>query len=98
MRDEFGPDPKSLGAGVDGGSDLKAVVLVEQNPVEDVALASPVLANNGDNRDVFILVDLVEPVDGLLVDYDSLVRVNTTLVFVEVDQLYRFGRHYLHSR
>ena len=94
MRDEFGPDPKSLGTGIDGGPNFEAVVLVEQNPIEDVALASPVLTNNGDNCDVFILVDLVEPVDGLLVDYDSLVRVNNTLVFIEVDQLYRFGRHF----
>ena len=98
MRDELGPDPKSLGAGVDGGPNLKAVVLVEQDPVEDVALTSSVLAHNGDNCDVSILVDLIEPVDGLLVDYDSLVRVNTTLIFVEVDQLYRFGRHFALSR
>ena len=57
MRNKLRPNPKSLGAGVDGGSYLKPRVLVEENSVKYIAFASSILSDNGDDSDMFIMVD-----------------------------------------
>ena len=79
MLDEFWPDPQSFCAGVDGGSYLEAVVLVEENSIQDVAFACSVLADYGHDGDVFFLVGFHEPVYGFLVDDDFWVRVGVRL-------------------
>ena len=68
---EFRPEPKSFGAGVDGGSDLEAFVLIEQDSIEDVRLAGPVFAYYGNDGDMFVLVGLFKPLDSCRVDYDA---------------------------
>jgi hypothetical protein len=70
ILNEFGPAPETLGAGIDGGSDFKAGVLVEQDPIEDVAFASAVLSDDGHDAEMFLLVGFHEPADGLMVDDD----------------------------
>ena len=47
--DKFRPDPKSLGACVDGVPNAKPIAPVEKDPVEDVALACSVFAGNRNN-------------------------------------------------
>ena len=42
--DRLGPEPKSLGAGVDGGADVKAVRSVKKDAIEQVAFTCPVHA------------------------------------------------------
>lgn len=43
------PAPEPLGAGVDGGTDSKPVVAIEQDAVEQVGLAGAVETGHGDN-------------------------------------------------
>ena len=49
--DKFWPDPKSLGASVDGVPNAKPVTPVEEDPIEDVALTCPVLAGDRNNME-----------------------------------------------
>ena len=51
QSDKFWPDPKSLGAGVDGVPNAKPVTPVEEDPIEDVALTCPVLASDRNNME-----------------------------------------------
>jgi hypothetical protein len=70
VLNQLGPYPESFGAGIDGRPHFKPIVLVEEYPVEDVALSSSVLSDHCDYGDVLILIGFVEPIDGLLV-YDD---------------------------
>ena len=66
---ELRPDPESLGACVDGGTNFESVVLVEQYSVENITFAGSVFAYNSYDTDMFLLVDFsAEPFDGLLVN------------------------------
>lgn len=66
---EFRPDPQTFGTGIDGGANLKSIILVEEYSVENVAFTGSIFSNNSNYTDVFLLVDLgAEPFDGLLID------------------------------
>lgn len=71
----LGPYPQPLRAGIDGGPYLKPTVLLQEHPVQDVAFAGAVFADDGDHGEVAALtVQGSEQVDGLFVDFEHWVR------------------------
>lgn len=50
--DEFGPHPQSLGAGIDGVTNIESLISIEQYSIKDVALACPILASNCDDMQI----------------------------------------------
>lgn len=79
---KFGPYPQSFGARINGGAHFEPVVLVEENPVEDVGFTGSVFSDDSNNSDVFFLVDfLAEPFDSFLIDGE----------FLKLDERITFG-------
>jgi hypothetical protein len=76
---QLGPYPQSLGAGIDGGSNLKPGVLIEEDAIEDVAFSCAVFSDDCGHSDVFFLVGFHEPLHCLLVDYDFYFRERVRL-------------------
>lgn len=70
VLDQIWPHPQTLGACVNGRPDLKPGILVEQDPIKDITLASAILADYSNDSNVFLLVGLHEPFHGLRVDHD----------------------------
>ena len=68
MLNQFRPHPESFGTGIDGGSNFKSIILIEQYSIEDITFSSSIFSDNSDDGDVFILIGFVEPVDGFLID------------------------------
>ncbi len=93
---ELRPYPQTFGTSIDGRADLKTVILIEKDPVKNVAFSSSVLSNDSDDTDVFLLIDFgTEPLNGLLVDRQFWNKERVTFGFLvdsdEPDRLDGFG-------